>query len=96
MNKIDRDINFYTIVNLAKYVDNWMDDKGLSKNEVVLNIDDPKLFLKIDEDIFYRMYPNRDDFVHSDSDIIMQFENFKLTIKLNEKDKEEEKGEKTV
>lgn len=73
-------INSFDIATIGLYVSNKLEEKKVTKNNtLVLTISKEEL-KKLDEDLYYRQNPNGTDFVPSEKEISLNFENLKVII----------------
>lgn len=68
-------MNSYDIAEIGLYVSNWLHRFHLSReSELVIPLSED-VFRKIDEDLYYRQNPDGTDFVPSEDEIAINFEN---------------------
>ena len=76
---------------LLPYINKFLFDNGLTKeNDLVVKVTKEEL-KKIDEDLYYRNKPEGQEFTPSDNDVIVKFENLNIIFTAEE---EEKKGKK--
>lgn len=74
-------INSFDIATIGLYVSKKLEEKKVTKNNtLVLTISKEEL-KKLDEDLYYRQNPNGTDFVPSEKEISLNFENLKVIIR---------------
>lgn len=84
-------LNSSKIFELGDYVARFLYDNGATKeNDLVITVTKEEL-RKIDEDLYYRNKPEGEEFVPSDNDIIVKFENLNIVFTVEETKKEEGK-----
>ena len=71
-------LNSNKIFELGAYIAKFLNENGLNnENDLVVKVTKEEL-KKIDEDLYYRNKPEGKEFVPSDNDVVVKFEN--LTI----------------
>ena len=71
-------LNSIKIYELGEYIAKFLNENGLHKeNDLVINVTKDEL-RKIDEDLYYRNKPEGKEFVPSDNDIIVKFDNLNI------------------
>lgn len=84
-------LNSIKIFELGEYINKFLFDNGLTKeNDLVVKVTKEEL-KKIDEDLYYRNKPEGQEFTPSDNDVIVKFENLNIIFTAEE---EEKKGKK--
>ena len=82
-------LNSMKIFELGEYIAKFLNDNGLSKeNDLVIKVDKTQL-KKIDEDLYYRNKPKGEEFIPSDNDVIVKFENLNIIFTTEEETEEE-------
>jgi hypothetical protein len=82
-------LNSMKIFELGEYIAKFLKDNGLSKeNDLVIKVDKAQL-TKIDEDLYYRNKPKGEEFIPSDNDVIVKFENLNIIFTTEEETEEE-------
>lgn len=82
-------LNSNKIFELGDYVSRFLNENGLShENDLVIKVDKTQL-KKIDEDLYYRNKPKGEEFVPSDSDVVVKFENLNIIFTTEEETEEE-------
>jgi hypothetical protein len=77
------------IFELGEYIAKFLLDNGLDKeNDLVIKVSKEWL-KKIDEDLYYRNKPKGEEFVPSDNDVVVKFENLNIIFTVEEKTEEE-------
>lgn len=77
-------LNSNKIFELGDYVANFLKDNGLNhENDLVIKVKKEEL-KKIDEDLYYRNKPEGKEFVPSDNDVIVKFENLNIIFTVEE------------
>ena len=77
------------IFELGEYIAKFLNDNGLSQeNDLVIKVDKKQL-TKIDEDLYYRNKPKGEEFIPSDNDVIVKFENLNIIFTTEEETEEE-------
>ena len=73
------------IYELGEYITKFLSDNGLTReNDLVIKVTKEEL-KKIDEDLYYRNKPEGKEFVPSDNDVIVKFENLNIIFTVEEK-----------
>ena len=73
------------IYELGEYITKFLSDNGLTREkDLVINVTKEEL-KKIDEDLYYRNKPEGKEFVPSDNDVIVKFENLNIIFTVEEK-----------
>lgn len=73
------------IYELGEYITKFLADNGLTReNDLVIKVTKEEL-KKIDEDLYYRNKPEGKEFVPSDNDVIVKFENLNIIFTVEEK-----------
>lgn len=71
-------LNSIKIYELGEYINKFLHENGLSKeNDLVIKVTKEEL-KKIDEDLYYRNKPEGKEFIPSDNDVIVKFENLNI------------------
>jgi hypothetical protein len=66
----------------------FLNDNGLShENDLVVKVSKEEL-KKIDEDLYYRNKPEGKEFIPSDNDVVVKFENLNIIFTVEEKPEE--------
>ena len=82
-------LNSNKIFELGEYIAKFLLDNGLDKeNDLVIKVSKEWL-KKIDEDLYYRNKPKGEEFVPSDNDVVVKFENLNIIFTVEEKTEEE-------
>jgi hypothetical protein len=77
-------MNSNKIFELGDYVANFLKDNGLNhENDLVIKVKKGEL-KKIDEDLYYRNKPEGKEFVPSDKDVVVKFENLNIIFTVEE------------
>jgi hypothetical protein len=77
-------LNSMKIYELGEYIAKFLNENGLSKeNDLVISVTKDEL-RKIDEDLYYRNKPEGQEFVPSDNDVIVKFENLNIIFTVEE------------
>jgi hypothetical protein len=72
------------IYELGEHISKFLNENGLSKeNDLVIKVDKTQL-RKIDEDLYYRNKPKGEEFVPSDNDVVVKFENLNIIFTVEE------------
>lgn len=82
----DITLNSSKIYELGNYVTRFLSENGVNtENDLVIKVSNEEL-RKIDEDLYYRNKPEGEEFVPSDNDLIVKFENLNIifTVENNE------------
>lgn len=81
-------LNSMKIYELGEYISKFLTENGLSKeNDLVIRVTKDEL-KKIDEDLYYRNKVDDKEFVPSDNDVIVKFENLTIIFAVEEKREE--------
>ena len=81
-------LNSMKIFELGEYITKFLGENGLTKeNDLVIKVTKEEL-KKIDEDLYYRNKPEGKEFVPSDNDVIVKFENLNIIFTVEEEPKE--------
>ena len=81
-------LNSMKIYELGEYISKFLNENGLSKeNDLVIKVDKTQL-KKIDEDLYYRNKPKGEEFVPSDNDVVVKFENLNIIFTVEEETEE--------
>ena len=76
------------IFELGEYIAKFLNDNGLTKeNDLVIKVSKEEL-KKIDEDLYYRNKPEGKEFIPSDNDVVVKFENLNIIFTVEEKPEE--------
>lgn len=82
-------LNSMKIYELGEYIAKFLNENGLTQeNDLVIKVDKSQL-KKIDEDLFYRNKPKGEEFIPSDNDVIVKFENLNIIFAVDEETEEE-------
>lgn len=82
-------LNSMKIYELGEYITKFLGENGLTKeNDLVIKVTKDEL-KKIDEDLYYRNKPKGEDFIPSDNDVIVKFENLNIIFTVEEEKREE-------
>lgn len=77
-------LNSMKIYELGEYIAKFLNENGLSKeNDLVISVTKDEL-RKIDEDLYYRNKPEGKEFVPSDNDVVVKFENLNIIFTVEE------------
>jgi hypothetical protein len=77
-------LNSMKIYELGEYIAKFLNENGLTKeNDLVINVTKDEL-RKIDEDLYYRNKPEGQEFVPSDNDVVVKFENLNIIFTVEE------------
>lgn len=72
------------IFELGDYIANFLRENGLThENDLVIKVNKGEL-KKIDEDLYYRNKPDGEEFVPSDNDVVVKFENLNIIFTVEE------------
>ncbi len=78
-------LNSMKIYELGEYISKFLNDNGLSReNNLVISVSKDEL-KKIDEDLYYRNKPEGKEFIPSDNDVVVKFENINIIFTVEEK-----------
>ena len=78
-------LNSMKIFELGEHVSKFLHENGIIKeNDLVIKVD-KDLLKKIDEDLYYRNKPEGKEFVPSDNEIVVKFENLNIIFTTEEK-----------
>jgi hypothetical protein len=81
-------LNSIKIYELGEYIAKFLNENGLNQeNDLVIKVDKSQL-KKIDEDLYYRNKPKGEEFVPSDSDVVVKFENLNIIFTVEEETEE--------
>ena len=81
-------LNSMKIYELGEHISKFLYENGLSKeNDLVVKVDKIQL-KKIDEDLYYRNKPKGEEFVPSDNDVVVKFENLNIIFAVEEETEE--------
>lgn len=81
-------LNSMKIYELGEHISKFLNENGLSKeNDLVIKVDKAQL-KKIDEDLYYRNKPKGEEFVPSDNDVVVKFENLNIIFTVEEETEE--------
>ena len=84
-------LNSIKIYELGEYVTRFLHDNGLTiENDLVIRVSKENL-KKIDEDLYYRNKPDGNEFIPSDSDVVVKFENLNIIFTTEETTSDETK-----
>ena len=84
-------LNSIKIYDLGEYVTKFLHDNGLTiENDLVIRVSKENL-KKIDEDLYYRNKPDGNEFIPSDSDVVVKFENLNIIFTTEETTSDETK-----
>ena len=76
------------IFELGEYIAKFLLDNGLDQeNDLVIKVSKEEL-KKIDEDLYYRNKPEGKEFIPSDNDVVVKFENLNIIFTVEEKPEE--------
>lgn len=79
-------LNFFEIVNIGRIIESEMlICQNTEKNEFTIYVDED-MFKKLDEDIYYRQFPDGKDFKPSDDTIVINFEYLVIFVKKKKKE----------
>lgn len=77
------------IFELGAYIAKFLSENGLNKeNDLVIKVTKEEL-KKIDEDLYYRNKPEGKEFVPSDNDVVVKFENLTIIFAVEEENNEQ-------
>lgn len=78
--KQEKQLGFFELVELGQSVERQLVQcSNTEKNELKIYVDSES-FRKIDEDMYYRQFPDGEDFVPSDDTILINFDYITLVI----------------
>ena len=78
--KQEKQLGFFEIIELGQTIERQLIQcSNKEKNELKIYVDDES-FKKIDEDMYYRQFPNGKDFVPSDDIILINFDYITIEI----------------
>jgi hypothetical protein len=81
-------LNSIKIYELGEYIAKFLNENGLNQeNDLVIKVDKSQL-KKIDEDLYYRNKPKGEEFVPSDNDVVVKFENLNIIFTVEEETEE--------
>ena len=84
-------LNSIKIYELGEYITKFLHDNGLTiENDLVIRVSKENL-KKIDEDLYYRNKPDGNEFIPSDSDVVVKFENLNIIFTTEETTSDETK-----
>lgn len=76
------------IFELGEYIAKFLNDNGLRlENDLVIKVTKDEL-KKIDEDLYYRNKPEGKEFVPSDNDVVVKFDNLNVIFTVEEEENE--------
>lgn len=76
-------LNSYKIFEIGEDISKRLHESGITKeSKLVINVTNDEL-RKIDEDLYYRNNPNGTDYVPSDGELLVTFDNLIIEIKAN-------------
>ena len=79
-------LNSNKIYELGSYISNFLRENGVyGESDLVVYVDATEL-RKIDEDLYYRNKPKGEDFVPSDEDLIVKFDNCNIIFSIKEEE----------
>jgi len=82
-------LNSNKIFELGAYIAKFLSENGLNKeNDLVIKVTKEEL-KKIDEDLYYRNKPSGEEFVPSDNDVVVKFENLTIIFAVEEENNEQ-------
>ena len=77
------------IFELGEYIAKFLNDNGLRlENDLVIKVTKDEL-KKIDEDLYYRNKPEGKEFVPSDNDVVVKFDNLNVIFTVEEEEENE-------
>ena len=77
-------LNSNKIFELGEYIAKFLNENGLSKeNDLVIKVTKEEL-KRIDEDLYYRNKPKGEEFIPSDNDVVVKFENLNIIFTVEE------------
>ena len=80
-------LNSNKIFELGNYINKFLHDNGIThESDLVVNVSKDEL-KKIDEDLYYRNKPEVKEFIPSDNDVIVKFENLNIIFTTEESEK---------
>lgn len=82
--KKKKKINFFEIVNIGQEIEKVMSEYTNDNHMEFTMFASPEEFEKIDEDMYYRQFPDGKDFQPSDNTIIVNFDRLVIFIKKKE------------
>lgn len=77
-------MNFIDLIELGRNIENQLKIYDNEENNEFIIYVDSEFFKKIDEDIYYRQFPDGEDFTPSDNTIIVNLEHLVIRIKKKE------------
>lgn len=81
-------LNSPKIFELGEYISKFLNDNGITQHsDLVIRVDKHELN-RIDEDLYYRNKPEGEEFVPSDNDIVVKFENLNIIFAYDEEKEE--------
>lgn len=81
-------LNSGKIFELGEYISKFLHNNNLNKeNDLVIKVTKEDL-KKIDEDLYYRNKPEGEEFIPSDNDLIVKFENLNIIFTVEEKNEQ--------
>ena len=81
-------LNSMKIFELGEYVNKFLHENGIdSESDLVVKVTKDEL-KKIDEDLYYRNKPEGKEFIPSDNDVVVKFENLNIIFTVEEKPEE--------
>ena len=82
-------LNSNKIFELGAYIAKFLNENGLNnENDLVVKVTKEEL-KKIDEDLYYRNKPEGKEFVPSDNDVVVKFENLTIIFTTEEENNEQ-------
>lgn len=82
-------LNSNKIFELGDYISKFLaENKVKTENNLVIRVSKEEL-TKIDEDLYYRNKPKGEDFIPSDEDLIVKFENLNIVFTSEEEKPED-------
>jgi hypothetical protein len=77
-------LNSFKIFELGEYIAKFLNDNGITReSDLVIKVSKDEL-RKIDEDLYYRNKPEGEEFIPSDSDVVVKLENLNIIFSCNE------------
>lgn len=81
-----KQLDFFEILNIGRTIEAMLlVCSNEEKNELTIYVED-ELFKKLDEDIYYRKFPDGKDFQPSEETIIINFDYLVITIRKKKKE----------
>lgn len=73
-------LGFFELIELGGTIEKQLVHNDVKKDNVLTLVINKELFSKIDEDIYYRQFPDSTDFKPSENEITINFEFLKIKL----------------